>query len=207
MSSESTSDELGPDPPASTSSTSIEWNGPRRRSVGEPGLRSQTPSCRSTSGRCVWPKTHRVAAGEAADEPLLPPGRRPGDVHHPDPRAAELDDELLRQELRSAGSSTFPCTACTGGPSARSSSSTRRSRSRRRGGSGRRPRAARDTPRGAVWLPEAGACPRSPRRSPRRARLVLRSSSSAACASSAPSCRLRLRLRAAARSADLDGDQ
>ena len=29
--------------------------GARRRSVGEPGLRIQTPPCRDTSGRCVWP--------------------------------------------------------------------------------------------------------------------------------------------------------
>jgi hypothetical protein len=40
----------------------------------------------------------RVAAGEAPDEPRLPPGRRPGNVHHPDPDVLDLDYELLRQE-------------------------------------------------------------------------------------------------------------
>src|SRR4051812_26160302 len=42
---------------------------------------------------------HRLAAGKAPEEALLPPRRRPGDVHDPEPRATDLDDELLRQQL------------------------------------------------------------------------------------------------------------
>src|SRR5690349_16863199 len=40
-----------------------------------------------------------VAAGEAADEPGLPPRERPGNVHDPDAHLARLDDPLLRQLL------------------------------------------------------------------------------------------------------------
>src|SRR3954447_2486983 len=39
----------------------------------------------------------RVAAREPAEQPLLPPGRRPRDVDHPDPHPFDLDHELLRQ--------------------------------------------------------------------------------------------------------------
>ena len=39
------------------------------------------------------------AAGEARREPPLPSDARPRNVHHPDPRATRLDDELLWQRF------------------------------------------------------------------------------------------------------------
>jgi len=44
-----------------------------------------------------------VTTGKASREPLLPTRARPGDVHHPDPRAPGLDDEIARERLTQRG--------------------------------------------------------------------------------------------------------
>ena len=80
-------------------SSIIVRSGARRRSVGEPGLRIQVSPARTTSGTVRVAVDDRCAAGEAARQPLVPPGRGTAVVHHPDLHPAGCDDELARQEL------------------------------------------------------------------------------------------------------------
>jgi hypothetical protein len=49
------------------------------------------------------PVDDRVAARKARGEPRLPPHARPRYVHHSDPRAAGLDDQLARKRLAEGG--------------------------------------------------------------------------------------------------------
>ena len=103
----------------------IVWCGARRRSVGEPGLKMAKPPRRLVQRDVRVPEDDRVGVGEAAAHPRQAPGGRPGVVDHRDPHAAG-DDHLRTSGSRACSSaeSTLPRTACTGGPSASSSSST-----------------------------------------------------------------------------------
>ncbi len=94
--------------PPATSRSSIEWKGPRRRSVGDPGLRIQTPLVPLDLRQVRMAVEHGVAAREAPNEALLPARTRAGNVDDPDPRPAGVHDELLRQQLPERGLVRIP---------------------------------------------------------------------------------------------------
>ena len=124
--------------PAASSSSSIEWNGPRRRCVGDPGLRIQAPACRSTTGRCVWPKSTASHPGSGRGDGLR--------ARLPAPGCGPSRSGRLRRRRRapSAGArAPPPRLRCRepprpAGRSRRAHRGTRRTRDRPRGGSGRR---------------------------------------------------------------------
>ena len=105
-------------PSAPTSASPIVCTGARRRSVGDPGLKSWKPSSSSCSGRCEWPKTTASASGNRAPHPRAAarwPGPRRGasrSARRPPPRPARRAGPR-----RTSGPSTLPWMAWTGGPS------------------------------------------------------------------------------------------
>jgi len=100
--------------PGASSSTISERDGARRRSVGLPGLRIQTPRCRSTCGTCVWPYT---TASQPANHDVSRsslPARGPGMWTSPIRPPSTSTTRRSGSDACRAGSSMFPKTASTG---------------------------------------------------------------------------------------------
>ena len=112
-------------PSAPTVASPIVCAGARRRSVGEPGLKSWKPPSSSWSGRCEWPNTTASASGNRAPHPRAAarwPARRRGPSRSAPPPASTTRAPGSRR--RTSGPSTLPWMAWTGGPSDSRSSST-----------------------------------------------------------------------------------
>ena len=96
------------------------WCGARRRSVGEPGLKIAKPSrLPRAAGMVRVPEDHRVRVGEAAAQAGEPAGaraRRRGPSRSARPPTSTV--RVSGSRACSSAESTFPRTACTGGPSA-----------------------------------------------------------------------------------------